>query len=72
MRWKQLAAVSMMALTIGACSPAEDATSVPAAAYDAATSEQLKTNALLAGMDRSQWRRARVRQDGPRPVEAGA
>ncbi len=48
MRWKQLAAVSMMALAIGACSPALDLTSVPAATYDAATSEQLRANALLA------------------------
>jgi peptidyl-dipeptidase Dcp len=48
MLWKQLGAVSMMALAIGACSPAEDLASVPAVTYDTATQEQLKTNALLA------------------------
>ncbi len=48
MRWKQVAAVSMMVLAMAACTPAEDLSSVPPATYDAATQEQLKTNPLLA------------------------
>jgi peptidyl-dipeptidase Dcp len=47
MRWKILATASALAL-LAACEPAADTTSVPAAVYDAATSEQLAGNPLLA------------------------
>lgn len=47
MRWKTLVMVSALAL-LAACSPAEDTASVPAAVFDAATTEQLSTNPLLA------------------------
>ncbi|HEY7797319.1 MAG TPA: hypothetical protein VIA80_01035, partial [Hyphomonadaceae bacterium] len=48
MRWKILATASAFALSLGACSPAADTASVPAAVFDAATTEQLSTNPLLA------------------------
>src|SRR5262249_42836750 len=50
MRWKILATASALALSLGACSPAaeKDAANVPAAAFDAATTEQLSSNPLLA------------------------
>ncbi len=48
MRWKHLAAASLVVLAMAACSPAEDTASVPAAVYDAATTEQLTSNPLLA------------------------
>ncbi len=47
MRWTVLAAASFAALAV-ACSPAADTASVPAATFDAATSEQLASNPLLA------------------------
>ncbi|MDP3738816.1 MAG: M3 family metallopeptidase [Hyphomonadaceae bacterium] len=47
MRWKILATASAFAL-LAACQPAEDTASVPAAVFDAATTEQLSTNQLLA------------------------
>jgi peptidyl-dipeptidase Dcp len=47
MRLKALAAASLLAL-VAACSPAEDTASVPAATFDAATTEQLGSNPLLA------------------------
>jgi peptidyl-dipeptidase Dcp len=48
MRWKILATASAFALSLAACSPATDTASVPAATFDAATTEQLSTNPLLA------------------------
>src|SRR5262245_18261127 len=46
MRSTLLAAASF--LVLAACSPAGDMASVPAATFDPATAEQLKTNPLLA------------------------
>ena len=48
MRWKYMATASLLALTVAACGPAEDLTTVPAAVYDEATTAQLTSNPLLA------------------------
>lgn len=48
MRWKYLATVSLLALAVTGCGPAEDLTTVPAAVFDAATTAQLTSNPLLA------------------------
>ncbi len=48
MRWKISATASAFALSLAACSPAAETSSVPAASFDAATTEQLSTNPLLA------------------------
>lgn len=47
MRWKILATASALAV-LAACQPAENAASVPAAVFDAATTEQISSNPLLA------------------------
>jgi len=47
MRWTILATVSALAL-LAACEPAANTASVPAAVFDAATTEQLTANPLLA------------------------
>jgi peptidyl-dipeptidase Dcp len=47
MRWTILATVSALAL-LAACEPAANTASVPAAVFDAATTEQLSANPLLA------------------------
>ena len=48
MRFKQLAAVSAIALALAACGPAEDLTTVPVAVFDEVTTAQLTSNPLLA------------------------
>lgn len=48
MRLTILGTASAFALSLAACSPAADTASVPAATFDAATTEQLSTNPLLA------------------------
>ena len=48
MRRVLLTSLSAAALLAAACSPAADTASVPAAVFDAATTEQLSTNPLLA------------------------